>query len=78
MGAVAAPRLRRRLTEERIIGGALFLVMTASAFAVWVSGVQGAVSMAVAVAGCALAAKLAFDSLVQRDAPNANHGRSFA
>ena len=34
--------------------------------------------MAVAVAGCALAAKLAFDSLVQRDAPNANHGRSFA
>ena len=78
VGAVAAPRLRRRLTEERIIGGALFLVMTAAAFAVWVSGVQGAVSMAVAVAGCALAAKLAFDSLVQRDAPNANHGRSFA
>ena len=34
--------------------------------------------MAVAVAGCALAAKLAFDSLVQRDAPDANHGRSFA
>jgi hypothetical protein len=25
-----------------------------------------------------LAAKLAFDSLVQRDAPDANHGRSFA
>ena len=30
------------------------------------------------VAMCSGTAKLAFDSLVQRDAPGANHGRSFA
>jgi hypothetical protein len=30
------------------------------------------------VALCSGTAKLAFDSLVQRDAPGANHGRSFA
>lgn len=73
-----APRLRRRVTEEQIISGAMLLVMVGAAIATWAQPVEGAVVMAVAVAGCALAAKLAFDSLVQRDAPDANHGRSFA
>lgn len=78
VGAVVAPRLRRRVTEEQIISGAMLLVMVGAAIATWAQPVEGAVVMAVAVAGCALAAKLAFDSLVQRDAPDANHGRSFA
>ena len=78
MGAVVAPRLRRRVTEEQIISRAMLLVMVGAAIATWAQPVEGAVVMAVAVAGCALAAKLAFDSLVQRDAPDANHGRSFA
>jgi len=82
-GAYIAPRLRRRVVEERIIGGSLFMVMAGASFAVWADGLWtdglwGAVSMAASVAGCAAAAKLAFDSLVQRDAPDANHGRSFA
>ena len=77
-GALIAPRLRRHATEEQMISGAMFMVMVGAALAVWGDGVLGAVSMAAAVAGCALAAKLAFDSLVQRDAPDANYGRSFA
>ena len=34
--------------------------------------------VAAVIAGSSGLAKLAFDSLVQRDAPDANHGRSFA
>lgn len=83
VAAHLAPRLRRRFAEERIIGGALFLVMAGASFAVWADGawqdgVWAAVAMASSVAGCAGVAKLAFDSIVQRDAPGANHGRSFA
>ena len=39
---------------------------------------MGITLLAAGVAISAAAGKLAFDSLVQRDAPDANHGRSFS
>ncbi|MDP6867142.1 MAG: hypothetical protein QF844_01450 [Acidimicrobiales bacterium] len=78
LAAQYSPMLRRRLLEERIIRGVLFVGVTLSGLAVWLGGLWGAVLIGGTVAMCSGVAKLAFDSLVQRDAPGANHGRSFA
>jgi len=78
LGAALAPRLRRRLHEERILQGALVLVVAAGLLAVWVGGRPAAALLAGAVGAAAGAGKLAFDSIVQRDAPDAIRGRTFA
>ena len=78
VGAAAAPRLRRRLHEERILQGALMLVVATGLLAVWVGGRPAAAVLAFAVGVAASAGKLAFDSIVQRDAPDAIRGRTFA
>ena len=78
LAAQFSPRLRRRLQEEKIIRGVLFVGVSLSCGAVWLGGLPGAVVIGAVVATCSGTAKLAFDSLVQRDAPGANHGRSFA
>jgi MFS family permease len=79
LGALAAPALRRAdLPEERIVQ--LFLGITAAAglITAYVGGIVGAALLAATVGLAASAGKLAFDSVVQRDAPDANRGRSFA
>ena len=79
LGAVAAPALRRAdMPEERIVQ--LFLGVTAGAGLVtaYVGGIVGAGLLAATVGLAASAGKLAFDAVVQRDAPDANRGRSFA
>ncbi len=78
VGAAVAPNLRRRLHEERILQGALALVVAAGLSAVWVGGRPAAALLAGAVGVAAGAGKLAFDSIVQRDAPDAIRGRTFA
>lgn len=78
LAAQFSARLRLRLLEERIIRGVLFVGVTLSGLSVWLGGLWGAVLVGGTVAMCSGTAKLAFDSLVQRDAPGANHGRSFA
>ena len=78
LAAQYSPMLRRRLLEERIIRGVLFVGVTLSGLAVWLGGLWGAVLIGGTVAMCSGVAKLAFESLVQRDAPGTNHGRSFA
>jgi len=78
LSARLAPVVRRRLSEERIILSVLFLGCAGSVLSAWLGGLRGAVVIAGLVAFCSGTAKLAFDSLVQRDAPGANHGRSFA
>jgi MFS family permease len=78
VGAAVAPRLRQVLTEERMLTGALMLTTSAALAAIVVGRVQGAAVLAAAVGVSAAAGKLAFDSIVQRDAPDANRGRSFA
>jgi hypothetical protein len=78
LGAALAPRLRRRVAEEHLLAGSMGLVVV-SGIAAWrVGGFVGDLVLAAAIGGAASAGKLAFDSLVQRDAPDATQGRSFA
>ena len=77
-GAAIAPRLRRVLTDEWMLGGALAVTAAAGTISALVGGLRGAALIVAAVALVSASAKLAFDSLVQRDAPNADHGRAFA
>ena len=78
VGAAVAPGLRRRLAEERILQGSLGLVVGLGLLTVWFGGLLGFALLAGAVGVAASAGKLAFDSIVQRDAPDAVRGRTFA
>jgi MFS family permease len=78
VGAVIAPRLRRRVREERILLACMVTVAAGAVVAIWLGGRPSAAVLAAVVGLGASAAKLCFDSLVQRDAPDANQGASFA
>ena len=78
VGSRLAPVLRTRWLEERILQGSLVLTMLAALFASWANGLGGTLVLTLAIGTGAAAGKLAFDSLIQRDAPDANWGRSFA
>ncbi|MBK5223595.1 MAG: hypothetical protein JJE52_12145 [Acidimicrobiia bacterium] len=78
LGALITPRLRRSVPEERIIVGALALAVGAGVVAAVTGDLLGAALIALGVAVAGSAGKLAFDSILQRDAPDANRGRSFA
>ena len=77
-GVQIAPMLRRSLVEELILLGALTVVLSTALLGAMSGGLMGITLLAAGVAISAAAGKLAFDSLVQRDAPDANHGRSFS
>lgn len=78
-GALIAPRIRRVALEERILIGALAATFVAAfVAAAFLDGVAAAAELAYVLGTCAAGGKLAFDSIVQRDAPDANRGRSFA
>jgi len=78
VGSFLAPRLRAVLREESIVLGALVGV-AATGIVVWLSsGVAMAAVLALVVAFAATVARLAFDSLVQRDNGDAVQGRAFA
>jgi len=78
VGSLIVPRLRRVITEERILVGSLIVTSVAGVVTAFIGGLGGAalLSMMLGVTSCS--AKQAFDSIVQRDAPDANRGRSFA
>lgn len=77
-GAALAPRLRARVREERILAASLAAVaVTGLVLSRQQSWVFAAV-MAAVIGLAASAGKLSFDALVQRDAPEAIRGRSFA
>lgn len=79
LGALIAPLFRKVLKEESILISSLVAVtITAFASAVLLQRLAAATALAFVVGICAAAGKLAFDSIVQRDAPDANRGRSFA
>ena len=78
IGSAVAPRLREAMTEERMLMAVLGLMTVVALGAAWSDGLGAAAVMAGAVAIGSTCGKLAFDSLVQRDAPDANRGRSFA
>jgi len=78
IGSLVVPRLRRVTTEERILVGSLIVTSVAGLITAFIGGLAGAalLSMMLGITSCS--AKQAFDSIVQRDAPDANRGRSFA
>ncbi len=78
LGAAVAPRIRRKAEEEHLLLGALGLAVLAGCAGLFLDGLGGQALMAFGVATAASAGKQAFDALVQRDAPDANRGRSFA
>jgi hypothetical protein len=78
VGAVVAPRLRHSMPEERILEGALVATIAGGLLAAVLGGLLGAALVAGTVGFSAASGKLAFDAIVQRDAPDANRGRSFA
>ena len=78
VGAAVAPMLRRRWPEERILAGSLLAVAVVGAWAAYAAGRPAIAVLAGAVGVSASAGKLAFDSIVQRDAPDAVRGRTFA
>jgi hypothetical protein len=79
LGALVAPALRRNdMPEERIVQTVLGLTGLAGVMAAWGGGIVAAAALALCIGISASSAKLAFDSVVQRDAPDANRGRSFA
>lgn len=78
LAAAVAPRLRERLREESILTGCLVLLAIGALVAARVESRAATAMVTLVVGFAASAGKLAFDSLVQRDAPSAAQGRSFA
>jgi hypothetical protein len=66
------------VAEEHLLTGSMGLVVVSGIAAWQVGGFVGDLILAAAIGAAASAGKLAFDSLVQRDAPDATQGRSFA
>ena len=77
-GAGLAPRLRLAFTESRIIIGSLAATMLGGIIAAVLGGPVGAMLLCFLMGTTSGTAKQSFDALVQRDAPDANRGRSFA
>ena len=78
VGAAAAPVLRRVVREERVLLGCVVGVALAAFGSLKLDPRPSAAFLAFAVGVAASAGKLCFDAIVQRDAPDANQGRSFA
>lgn len=78
LGARIAPTVRQRIPEERMLQTVLAAIVAAALFAAFSFDLFGAAVLSFVVATGAATGKLAFDSLVQRAAPDVNYGRSFA
>lgn len=78
VGSVVAPALRRAMSEERMLMASLAAAVVVGLVTARYDGLAGGAVMAATVAVVSTCGKLGFDSLVQRDAPDANRGRSFA
>jgi hypothetical protein len=78
VGSALAPAVRRGMVEERMLIVALSVGVAGGLTAAWWGGLGASMLLAGIVALMATGSRLAFDSLVQRDAPDANRGRSFA
>ena len=77
-GNAISPRLRRSLREETMLLGALALSSLAGVVAALIGGVVAGVLLVGVVNLAAAVGRLAFESTVQREAPEANRGRAFA
>ncbi|MDO8364630.1 MAG: MFS transporter [Actinomycetota bacterium] len=77
-GNLLAPALRRSIREELMLTIALAVIAGAGVAAAITGGLVTAILLAFVVNFSSAIGRLAFDSLVQRDAPDANQGRAFA
>ncbi len=78
VGNATAPHLRRRVREETMLVGALSFLAAMGVASGMLGGVGAAMVLVVSVNLAAAVGRLAFDSIVQRSAPDANQGRAFA
>jgi MFS family permease len=78
IGNGLASPLRERLREELMLSAAIVLVAVGGLAAAVFGGVGAAIALAAIVNLASGIGRMAFDSIVQRDAPGATQGRSFA
>lgn len=78
VGAAVAPRIRTLTSEENLLTGVLALLVGGGLVSLLLGDVAGATVLGSCVGFAAGGGKLAFDSILQRDAPDANRGRAFA
>ncbi|MEX2100654.1 MAG: MFS transporter [Acidimicrobiia bacterium] len=78
IGVIAAPVLRRSFREEVIVASALVLPAVFAVLGALAGGGLGFALAAIALAVGAAGGRLGFDSLLQRDGPDAVRGRAFA
>jgi MFS family permease len=78
VGVISAPVLRKSAREEVIIASSLVLPAAFAVLGALVGGTFGFVLTGLAIAIGAAAGRLGFDSLLQRDGPDAARGRAFA
>jgi len=78
LGNVSAPRLRKFAREEVMLTASLAVIAVSGVMAAATGGFVPAVMLALVVGVSSAVGRLAFDSIVQRDAPDANQGRAFA
>jgi Major Facilitator Superfamily len=77
-GNAVGPIVRQQLREERMLIAALGFTAVGGTIAAIFGGRATAALLSCIVGFSAALARLAFDSIVQRDAPDANRGRAFA
>jgi Major Facilitator Superfamily len=77
-GNALAPKLRERLQEETMLAGCLGGIALLGLLVALDGSKAGAAVLSAAVGVAASVGRLAFDAIVQQDAPEANRGRAFA
>jgi hypothetical protein len=78
VGNASAPSIRRHLSEETMLTGALVLAAAASVVAAVAGGIAALVALSFAANLAGAIGRLGFESTLQRDAPQANRGRAIA
>jgi MFS family permease len=78
VGNTLAPMIRRRVREEVMLVGALTLTAVTGLLVALLASTPMALVLAAVVNFSAATGRLGFDSIVQRNAPDANRGRAFA
>jgi MFS family permease len=78
MGNAIAPRVRRMMREETMLSAALIISAVGGIGLAAIGTPLAGVALAAVVNFAAALGRLAFESIVQRDAPEANQGRAFA
>ena len=78
IGNGLASPLRSRLREELMLTTAIIMIAITGIGAALFGGVGAAIVLAAVVNMASGIGRMAFDSIVQRDAPDANQGRAFA